>query len=242
MKLIVNADDFGLTRSVNYGILDAHLNGIVTSTTLMVTMPAVGHAIELMKKYPSLKVGLHLNITLGKPLTNCKSLIKEDGCFYKPKENPDQSFFSEEEIYQEFKAQYFLFIELVKNRPTHLDSHLYAHQKYKKAHNAALRLAKEMHLRLRDASTDCFPKAQFLDFFKAKDKSFDELQNIFLLRNDDYEYAELMVHPAYVDTFLLKNSSYNVERLVELDVLTSDKTKEFIKNKKIELISFLDVK
>ena len=99
-----------------------------------------------------------------------------------------------------------------------------------------------MHLRLRDASTDCFPKAQFLDFFKAKDKSFDELQNIFLLRNDDYEYAELMVHPAYVDTFLLKNSSYNVERLVELDVLTSDKTKEFIKNKKIELISFLDVK
>ena len=38
MKLIVNADDFGLTRSVNYGILDAHLNGIVTSTTLMVTM------------------------------------------------------------------------------------------------------------------------------------------------------------------------------------------------------------
>ena len=226
MKLIVNADDFGLTRSVNYGILDAHLNGIVTSTTLMVTMPAVGHAIELMKKYPSLKVGLHLNITLGKPLTNCKSLIKEDGCFYKPKENPDQSLFSEEEIYQEFKAQYFLFIELVKNRPTHLDSHLYAHQKYKKAHNAALRLANEMHLRLRDASTDCFPKAQFLDFFKAK----------------DYEYAELMVHPAYVDTFLLKNSSYNVERLVELDVLTSDKTKEFIKNKKIELISFLDVK
>ena len=49
MRLIVNADDFGLSRGVNLGIIEAHKNGIVTSTTLMVTMNEVEHALELAK-------------------------------------------------------------------------------------------------------------------------------------------------------------------------------------------------
>ena len=45
MKLIVNADDYGMTKGVNLGIIEAHKNGIVTSTTLMVTMPEVEHGL-----------------------------------------------------------------------------------------------------------------------------------------------------------------------------------------------------
>ena len=78
MKLIVNADDYGMTKGVNLGIIEAHKNGIVTSTTLMVTMPEVEHGLALSKDYPNLGIGLHLNCTLGKPLTDCKSLIKEN--------------------------------------------------------------------------------------------------------------------------------------------------------------------
>lgn len=51
MKLIINADDFGFTRAINYGIIDAHNLGVLTSTTLMVTMPAFEHAVDLSKKH-----------------------------------------------------------------------------------------------------------------------------------------------------------------------------------------------
>ena len=49
-KLIVNADDFGLTPGVNYGIIEAFKYGILTSTTLMINQPFVEHAIDLKKK------------------------------------------------------------------------------------------------------------------------------------------------------------------------------------------------
>lgn len=59
-SLIVNADDFGLTRGVNEGIVRAHHDGIVTSTTIMADAPAFEHAVELARAAPSLDVGVHL--------------------------------------------------------------------------------------------------------------------------------------------------------------------------------------
>ena len=49
-KIIVNADDFGLSEAVNYGIISAYKNGIVRSTTIMPGMPAFEHAIGLLKE------------------------------------------------------------------------------------------------------------------------------------------------------------------------------------------------
>ena len=50
MKVIINADDFGFSESVNWGIIEGHKNGIVISTTIMVNMPAVEHALNLLKQ------------------------------------------------------------------------------------------------------------------------------------------------------------------------------------------------
>lgn len=58
--LITNADDFGFTRDVNEGILQAHQNGILTATTLMATGAAFDHAVELAREHPTLDVGVHL--------------------------------------------------------------------------------------------------------------------------------------------------------------------------------------
>lgn len=58
--LIVNADDFGFTRGVNEGILEAHRGGILTATTLMADGGAFLHAVELARATPSLDVGVHL--------------------------------------------------------------------------------------------------------------------------------------------------------------------------------------
>ena len=76
MKLIVNADDFGLTDGVTFGILSAIERGIVTSTTMMVNMPGTQTAAEIARKAPALAIGLHINISLGNPLTRCESLTE----------------------------------------------------------------------------------------------------------------------------------------------------------------------
>src|SRR5213593_3891547 len=61
--LVVNGDDFGASSGINRGILEAHQRGILTSTSLMVNMPAAAEAIVLGRDFPDLGVGLHVNFT-----------------------------------------------------------------------------------------------------------------------------------------------------------------------------------
>jgi chitin disaccharide deacetylase len=84
LKLIVNADDFGMAESVNSGIVEAHDRGIVTSASVMATGPAFEHAVALAKTRPSLAVGVHLTLTEQRPLIGAKaaaSLVGPDGKF-----------------------------------------------------------------------------------------------------------------------------------------------------------------
>jgi predicted glycoside hydrolase/deacetylase ChbG (UPF0249 family) len=70
--LVVNADDFGYSYSINRGIIEAHSNGIVTSTSVMVDAVAANEAKDLTK-YPDLTIGLHLELA---DLNNVKSELK----------------------------------------------------------------------------------------------------------------------------------------------------------------------
>ncbi len=65
-KLVVNADDFGFTRDVNQGIVEAHRNGILTATTLMATGAAFDDAVRLARETPTLDIGCHL-VLVGEP-------------------------------------------------------------------------------------------------------------------------------------------------------------------------------
>ncbi len=65
-QLIVNADDFGFTRDVNRGIVEAHRSGILTATTLMATGAAFDDAVRLARETPTLDIGCHL-VLVGDP-------------------------------------------------------------------------------------------------------------------------------------------------------------------------------
>ena len=73
-RLIVNADDFGLTAGVNRAIIEAHTRGIVTSSTLMATGPAFADAIRLAKETPLLSVGCHVVLIDGVPVLDAARL------------------------------------------------------------------------------------------------------------------------------------------------------------------------
>lgn len=84
ISVIVNADDFGLTEGVNRSIIACHQAGNVSSTTLMANMGAAGHAARLALENRGLAVGLHFNLTTGRPLSApeaVSSLLRPDGGF-----------------------------------------------------------------------------------------------------------------------------------------------------------------
>jgi predicted glycoside hydrolase/deacetylase ChbG (UPF0249 family) len=132
-QLIINADDFGLCRGVNKGIAEAHATGVLTSATLMANMPAAQEAVEIAHKLSNLGVGVHLNLTEGKPLSqdsNVNRLLDEAGNFaFKAGKLSLISLVSAKvrsAIETELAAQIQWVIERAI-KPTHLDSHKHIH-------------------------------------------------------------------------------------------------------------------
>jgi len=67
-NLVVTADDFGLSREVNDAVEFAHRDGILTAASLMVGSPGAGQALEIARRTPSLRVGLHLVLVEARPV------------------------------------------------------------------------------------------------------------------------------------------------------------------------------
>ena len=113
-KLIVNADDFGFTHDVNRGILEAHLKGIVTSTTLMANGSAFDDAVRLARQTPTLDVGCHLTLVGAPRLPETVSSLLVEIARGRVR------------IYEELASQVRRIID-AGIRPTHLDTHKHTH-------------------------------------------------------------------------------------------------------------------
>ena len=120
-RLIVNADDFGVTRGVSEGILTAHRHGIVTSTTALVTSRIEPEHVTGARD-SGLGIGLHVNLTLGRPLTSGASLVDESGRFVRDARRAAARA-SARDVDAEIAAQVERFTDLFKRSPTHLDTH-----------------------------------------------------------------------------------------------------------------------
>ncbi len=242
-RLIVNADDFGMTDGVSIGILHAHADGIVTSTTTMMNMPSVNFAFRLSKDFPNLGIGIHLVLTAGRPLVDgASSFTDSNGNFIKLHAYPNSQpkHINLNELYTEWKAQIELFIELAGKKPTHIDSHHHVHL-IPELQEVGIRLAKEYDLPIRQRNQI----VSHYEYVRCADKMYDELVNYDFLVGEvsvDEDVIEFMCHPAYIDQALYDMSNYSLVRMEELKLLRSQKVKDFIKENNISLISYADIK
>ncbi|WP_227862948.1 carbohydrate deacetylase [Clostridioides sp. ES-S-0049-02] len=126
-KIIINADDFGYCEAVNYGIISAHNNGIVKSTSMMANMPGVEHGVKLLKENRDLNCGVHMTLSCGRPLlSNLKTIVDKECFFIRRITDEIIKKMDYDEIYEELCAQ----IERVKELGidiSHLDSHHHIH-------------------------------------------------------------------------------------------------------------------
>jgi predicted glycoside hydrolase/deacetylase ChbG (UPF0249 family) len=234
MKLIINSDDFGLTPGVNLGIIDALKRGILRSTTAMMNMPAIEMAADLAKQNPELGVGIHLVLTAGKPLLNThKTIVDENGNFLKNAILIKKMDVDVEEVYAEYVAQMEKYIKTFGHLPTHIDGHHHTHA-IPQTVEATRRLAKTYNIKyVRHVDTE----VAFIHDFYGPNTDFNQFEKV-LKQHANAEYVELMCHVAFIDVDLIQCSTYNFDRVRELETLVSSKAKDYLLANNIELINF----
>ena len=240
-KLIINGDDFGITEGVTKGIIDSHIDGVLTSTTLLVNAPFTEFALDEAKKYPDLGVGIHLALTYGKPLVaGATSFTDLDGFLKLSDYLSGNVKIDLDQLYIEWKAQIEHFIRLAKKLPTHIDSHHHVHT-FPQHHSVVIQLAKEYDLPVRDSEKiglDTYEHTAFEVDFYGDDLTVATFTDML---DRDVDILEIMCHPAYLDQKTYEVTSYHLPRIKEMEILRSAELRRFIQDNGIELITFADL-
>src|SRR5438093_8943280 len=215
--LIVNGDDFGASRGINLGMIEAHRHGILTSTSLLANTPVSQEAAALSGAAPKLSVWLHLD--LG---------------------NDGRAAGSLRWLPEELREQFTRFCELMGRPPTHLDSHHNIHRD-PQVLPYFLELAHEHGLPLREHS----PVRYFSRFYGqwGGQTHLEQVSVASLIRMLETEMpeglTELSCHPGYRDPEF--SSGYSVEREAELRTLCDPAIRQAIGRQSIQLISYHDL-
>jgi chitin disaccharide deacetylase len=216
--VIFNADDFGYTRGVNRGIAEAHRNGVVTSTSLIVNAAATDEAVRLAGELPDLSVGLHVNFT-----NEAERLVELDD----PVVARD-----------ELRRQFDRFCEMVGHEPTHLDSHQHVHRR-PASRPAFQALAAEHGLPLRDNPPVVFKGGFYGQWeYGVSDPtkvSREALERI--LHNElTGGIYEMACHPGYFDDAM--EMVYHRDRELELRTLCDPRLRAMLAEEDIRLIGY----
>jgi chitin disaccharide deacetylase len=264
-KLIINSDDYGRTSDISRGIREVHLRGVLSSTTCMMNIPTTVDDIAIaLKETPKLGMGVHLVLTMGKPLSKPEavpSIVDENGNHLKY--NP---FFANvpnlnmDEVKAEWRLQIERFIKAAGRKPTHLDSHHHSSYWSPALFRGMLELAREYDCPIRnpfteDGMNELAPTRadmpalmkefnpqhpdRFISSFYDDGATRDEI--MCLISELPEGTTEIMCHPGYVDDAFAKESVYNFQRERELKILTDPAIKQAIQANGIELITFAEL-
>jgi predicted glycoside hydrolase/deacetylase ChbG (UPF0249 family) len=236
-RIIFNADDLGQTQGVNRGILYAYQNGVVNSSSLMVTTDHFEEAVEIIANHKLNNIGLHFNFTEGIPILKThQTLVESDERFIRNVHQKVDA--NSQEIFAELEAQYDKAIK-AGVKINHIDSHHHIHMthslrklfaQFSKKYNLPLRkieYTSRNPVKRIQLNSDLLGASYFTQNFSADfyDENASEEMLIQLLKKHKGKSLEIMCHPGFEDK---QNGTYNLERKKELDILTSDRIKELV--------------
>jgi predicted glycoside hydrolase/deacetylase ChbG (UPF0249 family) len=244
-RLIVNADELGLTPGVNRGIVEAHHNGIVSSTTLMVNQPAASDVAAIAREHPNLGIGLQLALTAGRPTlpaSQVPSLVDADGALPASPEGLLKAQLKD--VLAEVRGQLRRFRELLGREPTHIDSQYHVHRQ-PVVLQALVTLSWETGLPVRSLSPEMRTRFQreriatpehFVEEFIGSRATLEDLVRI--LGALPVATTELACHPGFDDDTLRRVSRYTEPREREHAALVHVEARQVIQATGIRLIHY----
>lgn len=246
-KILIRADDLGYSEAVNYGIEKTIKYGLVKSVGMMSNMPAASHGFNLIKAY-NICLGQHTNICIGKPVCNPQSipsLVNEVGAFKSSSDyrNSEQDIVVLEEVIMEIEAQYKQFIKLTGYEPKYLDGHAIKSENFFKGLEI---VAKKLKLKYSGMTFGNKPmivgetNVYVHIAHSCEQKSIEPLIEA-VEQGHEGDCDMVITHPGYIDAYILENSSINIPRVYEVEMLCSETTKEYLKSNDVKLVKYDDL-
>lgn len=252
-KIIVRADDLGYTCAVNYGIYEATHRGIVNNVSLMVNLPFSEHGWELLKNEPETDIGLHVVICAGKPLSDPKlvsSLVQEDGLF-KPQQAYHDAFENGQDIVdyedavREVEAQYEYFVEMTKQKPAYLAGHTVLSANFIRAMRDVASEQKIPYLSFDVEHDFDFQGHKLMPFMEDFSLDYDPVSTLaHVLSAADkrpHVVPELILHPGFLDQFILQHSHLVYPRTLDVEMATSGQAIEMIERHGVQLARYSEL-
>lgn len=158
IRLIINSDDYCRSSEISRGIREAHLQGVVSSTTCMMNFPNAEADIKLaLAETPDLGLGVHLVLTAGNPLSppdQVPSLVTTENSFCKLDKFINRlDEIDPQQVKSEWRRQIEKFVAITGRKPTHLDSHHHSSYYTEPLFRAMLELAAEYDCGVRQVKT-----------------------------------------------------------------------------------------
>jgi hypothetical protein len=247
--LIVNADDFGLTKGVNIGVIKSFKEGVVTSASLLSVGKYFDHATELAKENLELDIGIHLCLTEEKPVlekNDIPSLVDKSGCFLKSRWNFIFYYVFGKIKYAEVEKELDAQIRKISEkglRITHIDSHGYVHM-LPGVLDVAIKLAKRYNIKIIRYPSE---KISFYNFKWHRCVEFCLLDLLCLLAKLNPRCRDFIKTDYF---FGFMDSGQLHERAIKktltvfkrgIAALISDSVRKNIEESKIELAGFRDI-
>lgn len=256
MRLIVRGDDIGSSHAANVACIRSCREGIVRSLEVMVSAPWFNEAVKMLRENPKLDVGVHLTLTSEwenckwGPLTQAPSLVDEQGHFFPTTSQRSdsaantgflQSDWRIEEVQRELRAQIELALDKLPN-VTHLSCHMGTASSTPELRALVEKLAEEYRLPLGAEG------AKSPGRFGGKDASPEEKEEnlVRILENLQGGLWLMVEHPG-LDTPEMRAIGHRgyenvaADRQGVTDAFTSDRVKEVVRRRGIQLISYGDL-
>lgn len=260
-RLIVRGDDMGFSHSANEALMKSYKEGIETSIEVIVPSPWFPEAVKLLQKNKNVDVGLHFTITSEwdnikwRPLTDCPGLRNQDGYFYPmifPNKNyPKQAIMDNPWKPADYEKELRAQIEMAKKyipRLSHISGHMASTGFTPEAKSLAKKIAAEYQLEVVDSGPDNKFSIHYTGFdFRGKttEERIEGFINMLgkLEAGKTYVYVE---HPGIDNDELRAISHIGYEDVAQgrqdvTTIFTSEKVKEAIYRKGIELVSYKQV-
>lgn len=256
MKLIVQSDDYGITRGVSQGILSGIRYGIIRNTGIFTNMPWTEECAEWIRpELDRIALGIDLNASTGSSVLGhsvLPSLTHEDGSFLTSRENraldtQENGFdhVSYDEVYLEFEAQIQKFIDVMGRLPDYIHRHAYFTKTTDRVINDLARKYglpdsdTVMHLEgMKLAASEWYRVGTADEQLKTDLTSYILEDRAHLL---DSEFGFLCGHAGYADTEIIALSSFNILRIKDLEGFCNPKVLQWVNDNQIELITYRDL-
>jgi len=247
-KILVRADDLGYSEAFNYGLARAVKSGIVRCVGVMPNMEWARHGVSLLKD-TDVTFTVHANICQGRPLTDpalIPSLVDENG-FFKDKSlyrEAKEDFVVLEEVVMEVEAQYQRLVELTGRKPYMVEAHAVPSANFSKA----LAIVGQNHgLALMTFEPGRGPRIgnhviKFsMDSGNPDYVPFESFKKAALQPMEEDECAMMVLHPGFVDEYVLTTSYITTQRAMEVAFAIDPAVPEWCEENGVKLMTYADL-